>query len=573
MPARWWECWPERLTFELEALGMARIPYTKDEAAFAQGVLRLQIQLTIRGEVLPLVAVFPAFYPYMRFEVYAPTLSLSRHQNPLQKNLCLINQATENWHVTDTLAEFLTKRLPLVLEAAESTDQTAVALLEEHQGEPFTAHYPYKKDAIILTDSGWALESERSTGTFTLAIEEGVSAASIRGAVLEVKDDSGRVLASADPALVNTGLFPRRLQARWIRVSEPIGLADPGQVTNQIATRERRLMDPMPQRIGREWVDVVGVVFPEEVTWRQSADGWLFVVRHGDGRGRRDRGLKAYFARSGRFGRTDVASRVPELAFLPDKRIAVFGLGGLGAPMALELARAGVGGLSVLDGDFVEPGTSVRWPLGLPVAGREKVAGIAEFVRRHYPRTRINTFPIRLGEPLAGDQELRAVDAMLDGADLVLDATAERGLQHLLSDLAQQHGLPYVAVWTTAGAWGGMVIVLNGTNASGCWVCLQHALTEGIIPAPPADATGGVQPAGCASPTFTGSGFDVSSIALVATRIVAGELGRGVRGAYPPLDGSVVRIALRTSDGAMIPAQAETFVLEPRPHCQTCRGD
>ena len=66
------------------------------------------------------------------------------------------------------------------------------------------------------------------------------------------------------------------------------------------------------------------------------------------------------FVKAGRASRRDLTLRMPELTPLADKVVAVFGLGCIGGPSALEFARAGVGELRVLDHDAVDPGTIGR---------------------------------------------------------------------------------------------------------------------------------------------------------------------------------------------------------------------
>ena len=63
--------------------------------------------------------------------------------------------------------------------------------------------------------------------------------------------------------------------------------------------------------------------------------------------------------------------------------------------------------------------------------------------------------------------DLRALKDLLTGVDLLYDATAETGLQYLLSDLAGEQGIPYICVSTNEGAWGGLVArILPGKTGS-----------------------------------------------------------------------------------------------------------
>lgn len=92
-----------------------------------------------------------------------------------------------------------------------------------------------------------------------------------------------------------------------------------------------------------------------------------------------------------------MAARIPELSSLHNRKVAVTGLGGVGWASAIELARNGVGQLRILDYDFVEPGTTVRWALGLSSAGRQKTAALADFIRNNYPYTTVITHNHRIG--------------------------------------------------------------------------------------------------------------------------------------------------------------------------------
>ena len=89
----WWIRLPERLDHEKQALDVIGATYVLDENARARGILRLDVQF---GEHR-LVAEYPDLYPFFRPQVFAPDLNLTHHQNPVDKNLCLLGRATENW--------------------------------------------------------------------------------------------------------------------------------------------------------------------------------------------------------------------------------------------------------------------------------------------------------------------------------------------------------------------------------------------------------------------------------------------------------------------------------------------
>lgn len=561
---RWWERWPGRLEFELGQLEADGIPFERDEEAFAAGSVVLRLWPTVSGERVFLIARFPDFYPYTRFEVEAPELDLDHHQGPFKKNLCLIGGGSKNWHTRDTLAGFIKDQLPLVLKTGRSGDKAEVEGLEEPQGEPFSAYYPAYQDATVLIDGGWTIDPTATAGELVLGVKEDAGHI-LRGAVLEVRDAEGRALGQMDPAVA--GLYPKTLRCRWVRLNEPIREEEAGNFFGKLFSLHPSLSNSWWKHVAGGRMDVIGVLFPEEVGWRKKGDGWVFGVRL-QLRGRKGygKGDNVYLARAARAGRSDLAARVPELGAMRGAKIAVAGLGGLGSPSALEFARAGVKQLRLLDRDMVEPGTTVRWALGIPASGVRKAYALKEFIDANYPYTEVVPYVHQIGNVLGdGPSDLEVLDSFLEGVDLVYDATAEVGIQHLLSALAAERGIPYVCVSTTPGAWGGLVARVRPGRTPGCWVCLQHALEDESIPPPPADPEGGTQPAGCASPTFTGAGFDVSEVALAGVRLAVSTISAGEAGAYPDVDWDVAVVSLR--EGRLIAPRWDTFPLGRHPSC------
>lgn len=562
MLPRWWDRWSGRLEHELEALRAAGIAAEPDRAALARGVAKIDLRHMVGDEALALVAIFPDLYPYFRFEVYAPTLDLPHHQNPISKNLCLIGRDTVNWRPTDTLAEVLADQLPLVLKAARTDDPSVAADLEESQGEPFSAYYDYRAPGVLLVDSAWAIDPEIPRGEMLLGLGEPLDGY-IRGAVLEVSGLGGEILAQADPALLE--LFPQRFTWPWVRVRAPVRENEPEKFLAAIRAQHPKGGRPQVRRIGEHRLALLGVLFQEEVQWRKGGDGWVFVAAVGD---KWHQNPKPQLLRAGRAGRQDLSARIPELATLARQRVAVFGLGGLGAPAALELARCGVGELRLLDHDVVEPGTIVRWPLGLASAGRAKAEALKDFIAGNYPRSKVVAWTHRLGAvPPGRPSDLEILDRITEGVDLIYDATAEDGIQYLLTDLARERGIPYVAVSTTHGAWGGLVVRVRPDRAAGCWFCYQHHTAEGKVPGPPADPTGRVQPGGCASQTFIGAGFDVGLVALAGVRLAASTLCRGVPGGYPDVNWDVAVMTLRGGEDPTLAPRWETFPLPQHGRC------
>jgi hypothetical protein len=565
----WWEREPGRLEYELAQLQAAGITYQVDEEAKSRGRLVIDLEVTNeQNEKLELKARFPDLYPYFRFEILAPTLNLPHHQQPFGKQLCILGRATANWHTSDTLAGLTRQQVPSVLSSGRSTSRSDVAGVEEHQGEPFGDYYSYAKDSMILVDGAWSIAKAITSGTLTLGLAEQPTDI-LRGAVLRVCDPHGHRVAEADPAL--TSLYKKQIEVRWVRTEQPIRENDPNAFLDGLRAQHEQLRKPLWRVVGGGKIDVVGVIFPEEHSWRENcADGWLFVVQVRKHYGRNALG-GSYLARAGRAGRADLTSRVPELLGLQQKKIVIVGNGALGGPSAIHFARAGLGELRLLDCDYVDPPTVVRWSLGLRFSGKAKVETLKEFIEQNYPYTRVKEFVHRIGytrESPDQRHDLLVLEELISGVDLIYDASAEVGINHLLSDLAAEYRIPYICVSTTHGAWGGRLIRVRPGKTSGCWMCHQWAIETDLIPIPRSDPKGEVQPAGCADPTFTGSGFDVESIALAGVRLAVGTMQSGILGGYPDVDWDIAVINLRDESGRLTVPQWEVFALERHPSCE-----
>ncbi len=89
---------------------------------------------------------------------------------------------------------------------------------------------------------------------------------------------------------------------------------------------------------------------------------------------------------------------------LSEAHVLVVGVGGVGAYAAEMLCRAGVGELTLVDADTVQPSNINRQlPATHSTIGRPKVEVLAERFRDINPEIRIHTLPIYLKDDGAGD--------------------------------------------------------------------------------------------------------------------------------------------------------------------------
>ncbi|TFH69602.1 ThiF family adenylyltransferase [Cellulomonas sp. HD19AZ1] len=118
-------------------------------------------------------------------------------------------------------------------------------------------------------------------------------------------------------------------------------------------------------------------------------------------------------------------------------RVLVLGAGGLGSPVLLYLAAAGVGTLGVVDDDVVEASNLQRQVVhGTADVGRRKVDSAADAVRAVDPAVEVVTHAVRLDDANAHD--------VLRGWDLVVDGTDNFATRYLVNDVCAELGVPWV---------------------------------------------------------------------------------------------------------------------------------
>jgi len=118
-------------------------------------------------------------------------------------------------------------------------------------------------------------------------------------------------------------------------------------------------------------------------------------------------------------------------------RVAVVGAGGLGAPVLQYLAAAGVGHITLIDDDVVEPSNLQRQVIPtMTDVGRRKVDSAADHITALNPEVDVATVHGRLDETNAHE--------ILAGHDLVIDGTDNFPTRYLVSDTAAALAVPVV---------------------------------------------------------------------------------------------------------------------------------
>lgn len=267
----------------------------------------------------------------------------------------------------------------------------------------------------------------------------------------------------------------------------------------------------------------------------------------------RDRAAQADIARAG----TEAASEGPFLGVeleryarhitLPDiggggqlalKRasVLVVGAGGLGSPVLLYLAAAGVGRIGVIDDDVVNLSNLQRQVIHTDArSDMAKVFSAEIAMKALNPHVDVRPYNRALTDDVAAE--------LFAEYDLIVDGTDSFAIRDMINRAAVAAGKPLIA--GAISAWEGQVTLYDPKNDAPCMACVFPD-----APAPGLSAT-------CAEAGVVGAlpGVIGSMMALEVVKEITGA-GEGLRGRMLIYD------ALHT--------EARVIALQRRPDCAVC---
>lgn len=177
---------------------------------------------------------------------------------------------------------------------------------------------------------------------------------------------------------------------------------------------------------------------------------------------------------------------------LRGSRVLIVGLGGLGSPVAMYLAAAGVGHLVLVDDDQVDL-TNLQRQIVHRTAdiGRTKVESAADALRALNPEVRLTT----IAERLQG----AALDEQVEAADAVVDACDNFATRFVVNSACVRAGTPLVS--GAAIRMEGQVAVFRPDRGDGpCYRCLyrdegelEQTCSENGVLAPLVGVIGSIQ--------------------------------------------------------------------------------
>lgn len=146
-----------------------------------------------------------------------------------------------------------------------------------------------------------------------------------------------------------------------------------------------------------------------------------------------------------------------------EARVLLVGCGALGTHLAEFCVRAGVGAVTIVDRDFVEPSNLQRQSLYTEAdAARHLPKAEAALAHLH----RISSDVVIKAH--VADFDHRNAATLADGATLILDATDNFETRFLINDLAVKHAIP----WVYAACVGARAMCMPVLPGSACLACM-----------------------------------------------------------------------------------------------------
>lgn len=228
----------------------------------------------------------------------------------------------------------------------------------------------------------------------------------------------------------------------------------------------------------------------------------------------------------------------PGQAKLGAARVLVIGAGGLGAPVLIYLAAAGVGHLTVVDDDAVSLSNLQRQIIhGSADLGRPKVDSAAETMAALNPHIAVTPLAERLTPARAA--------ALFPDFDLILDGSDNFDTRYMVNRAAAQAGVPLIA--GAIGQWEGQLSLYDPARGGPCYECVfPERPAPGLVPA--------CAEAGVAAPL---PGVIGAMMALAALRQITGA-GDSLRGRLVLYDG--------------LYAASREIRTKANPDCPACQG-
>ncbi len=146
---------------------------------------------------------------------------------------------------------------------------------------------------------------------------------------------------------------------------------------------------------------------------------------------------------------------------MDEKKVLIIGLGGLGSPVAMYLAAAGVGHLVLVDFDRVDLSNLQRQIVhDTRQIGQYKTISAQSMLQARFPDVEISIINQTISEDFLIEDDI----------DVVVDCSDNFATRFIINAACVHAGTPLVS--GAALRWGGQVAVFSSSPQSPCYRCL-----------------------------------------------------------------------------------------------------
>jgi len=161
-----------------------------------------------------------------------------------------------------------------------------------------------------------------------------------------------------------------------------------------------------------------------------------------------------------------------ETNLLKDSSALIIGLGTGGVQVAIELAKAGIGRLILVDPDRLTAGNVTRHNAGISFVGRKKVLAVKDLILEKNPRAIVDVYPV-----FADIKNKKILTPLIGNTDLTICATDNRQSKLFVNSLCVDAKKTVIFGGAFRRAYGGQILRVI-PNSSACYHCFVLTVPE-----------------------------------------------------------------------------------------------
>jgi hypothetical protein len=477
----------------------------------------------VNEETFALKIIYPYGYPYFAPECYMDEIRFARHQAPGGK-LCLYEDWKDNSDLNGVDV------LNLAMEWINRTRQGYFHPDEEIDGpEPKQYHDVAPNIGTIITPDEVFSDWQCKEGVFKVNLRNLALPPTLylNGILTGINSEgeSYKNHSSLDN-LFNVKHMEGELFGRCFQVyTAPPYFTNQTEIITWLEKQGHKDVMKKCRQAAKHLADpnyfigpILGIKYVDEVGTRDHYESRFLVIALRDILTRkRIRPIQTEFGvfQSNELSPRKLFKRVNELQPLAGKHVVIVGLGTIGAPVALELSKAGVGKLTLVDRDTLNTGNVIRHICDLHHVGLPKVQAVRNVIYGHNPYAEVFTRVEDWGMSTSDED----VTACLREVDLVVCAVGHTPTEEYLNKMAYYFNIPVIYAYAGSGAWSGRVFRVE-PGVTGCYNCHQWKMyEESDLKLTKPDEEKEIFDHGCATPAYPGSGIDTGTLAILASRL------------------------------------------------------